>query len=165
MAYKIKIENPAPLEAGSQHAVVFAVNDLGEQPGYEGESPKWQYAIGLEFPRPGQNHIQWIVVNSSLHEKSNLGKLVRAAEIEIPEDFDPSIIIGSNVMAIIENVEKFGRTYSNVVGYKRLSKISSIIMPSLPANTEMPEWLKRKKLGRLDKPTPESDMQMAEAAK
>ena len=50
MAQVIAVQNREPLDIGMHHAVVFAVNDLGEQPGDQGNGIKFQYAVGLEFP-------------------------------------------------------------------------------------------------------------------
>lgn len=156
MATKVKFQTSQPLEAGAHQAVVFAVNDLGEQPGYQDEGIKWQYAIGLEFPNGnGSSRTQWITVNRSLHPKSTLGKMVSAAGITTKDEFDPAELIGRNVTAIVELVDRGGVSYANVVGFSHLGRGSTPVSPKHSPNAEMPEWLRTKLRNRLDKPRAE----------
>ena len=157
MARVIVTQSNNPLDEGPHHAVVYAVNDLGEQPGYQGEDSRWQYGIGFEFPADpngdGKPRTQWVTVNATLHPKSTLGKLVNAAGVVIPcgGEFDPAALVGANVTAMVEHIEKENQTYSNLVGFSRLPKTMTPVQPQHSPTTDMPDWLKTKLRNRLDK--------------
>jgi hypothetical protein len=151
-----------PLPEGALPAVVFAINDLGEQPRYEGEGQCWQYAVGIEFPSEfdgkGLPRVHWITVAQSFHEKSKLAGLARAAGITVEpgEEFDPTVLIGKNVQAIIEHTDKGeGKVYSNVTSF--LKGKGSTYEAKHPADDPMPKWLSDKLAARLDKPVPKPD--------
>jgi hypothetical protein len=142
-----------PLEAGPQRAVISRVEDLGEQPRFEGVGTVWQYAIALEFPATDSypTRTQWISANASIHPKSTLGKLIAAAGLKVNpvEPFDPTLLVGANVTALIEHVSKNDRTYANIVGFAALGRGFSKVSPQQP-DVPLPPWLEEKRKRRLD---------------
>ncbi len=151
-----------PLPEGASPAVIFGVPDLGEQPRFEGEGQCWQYAIGLEFPTEldgnGLPRIQWITVAQSFHDKSKLAGLARAAGITVQpgEEFDPAVLVGKNVIAIIEhNTKSEGKTFANVKSFVKTK--GPTYQPKHAADEPMPKWLQDKLAARLDKPQPAVD--------
>lgn len=153
MAKIISAISSEPVPAGPHHAVLSRVEDLGLQPGFEdGDEPRWQYAVMVEFPdeqdadeRP---HTLWFTCTASLHEKSKLGQLARAAGIRVVGKIDPATWVGANFTAMVENQVKNDRTYSKLVGFGPVLKGAAEFTPQC-ASEPMPEWLRRKSDARL----------------
>lgn len=157
MAKIVKPTNYEPLPEGPIHAVIFAANDSGEQPGFDEGDSCWQYVLGLEFPtelsRDGKPRAMWIVANAKLHEKSKLGEIAAACGVTVDPavGLDPVELRGKNLTVTNKETDKNGRTYSNITGYSKLGKGIQPVQPVRPADEPMPDWLQRKLAQRMDK--------------
>jgi len=146
-----KIKNKptfAPVSEGPSQWVIFAVHEVGMVMNFDKTGLVYTITIGFESVTEmieGVRRTQWKRVTAeSLHPKSNLGKIVAAAGIEVPEgaELDPSTLIGKNLTLLIGHEVKDDRTFATIDGYAKLGKGVLPVAPEHKPDEPMPAWMR-----------------------
>lgn len=154
-----------PLPEGVHTAVVVAVQEMGLQPGFEGKKPGIEYAACFEFetrvkdgPNLGKRRLLWITVSESLHEKSKLAGILRAAGFDLAvaqrDGFDLDTLIGKSFQVGITHDIKGDRRYPRASSYYRLPNGVQPLTPEHPPTEPMPDFLQERRDRALAPTTP-----------
>jgi hypothetical protein len=122
------------VDEGECNAVLGAVQDLGEVMGQYGMRPKVRLVwVSDQCDSEGNQKIVLQSVTNSLHEKSTLGKVVKAMTGYQPPDngeFDLEPLVGKQQKLVIEHSDSDGRTYANV---------TMVLKPNRGVHVEIPQ--------------------------
>jgi hypothetical protein len=141
-----------PLNEGVHTAVIAAVQDMGIQPGFEGQKPRPEFAVCLEFedrikdgPNIGKRRALWITVSASLHEKSKLGGIVKALGYDLPtaqrDGFDMDWLTAKCLQVGIEHDVKGDRRYPRASSFYKMPAGVQPLVPERPVTEPLPDFL------------------------
>jgi hypothetical protein len=153
-----------PLSEGVHTAVVVAVQEMGLQPGYDGKKPGIEHATCFEFetrvkdgPNMGKRRLLWVTVAASLHEKSKLAQIVKAAGFDLAvaqrDGFDLDTLVGKSLQVGITHDVKGDRRYPRASSYYRLPNDVQTLTPEHTPTEPMPDFLQERR-DRALSPTP-----------
>jgi hypothetical protein len=160
-----------PLPEGVQTAVIVAVPEMGLQPGFDGKKPSIEYAICFEFetrvkdgPNMGKRRTLWITISASLHEKSKLAGILRAAGFDLAvarrDGFDLDALIGKSLQIGITHDIKADRRYARAGSFYKLPVGVQALTPEHPPTEPLPDFLAERR-DRALSPTPLSPAPIA----
>jgi len=105
---------------GTHPAIITSIADLGIQvSNWEGqERQQYKWGVGFELSGPttsdGKPFSIATTVSDSLHPKSRLSPIVKAAIGSVGSDLDMEDLLGKTVLITVEHVERDEKTWANV---------------------------------------------------
>ena len=120
MGKKVKKKEFELAPEGTHPAIITAIADLGEQlSNWEGkERHVYKWGVGFELSGPettaGTPFSIATTVTDSLHSKSRLYPIVKAARGTVADELDMEDLVGKKVLVTVEHDEKDEKTWANV---------------------------------------------------